>query len=601
MKPFRYGLTYVKPVRTRLLICHFLGFLGVSLGQSLPLLSSFIIDGIINYNGTAPKNTGVFSFLCSGIFGDFGTMNLLINTSILFVSIAMLRSTIFYIRNVSYVEGGFTMERNLRHDTYEKMLKMSNSSLSKYNTGEMLTVMHNDIVSFKELYTGTLLAFSISVYRILYDIVMLINISAYMLLVPIILAPLFIIVMRKYLRAAKKVSQNIRDRNSDLNLTVTEDINAIRLIRAYTNEEYETNKFRKRNEAVKDSYLDHTVTISKYNAIFNALRQAAYVGAIALCTYFIVSGSLLAGSLVACTSYVMMIMSDITSLNSNSFVFQQYMVSVEKINKFMDEEEVGFRREPVALNNVDITIRDMCVEENGQKLLDNINIDIPYGKKIGVMGATGSGKSVLLKTLSYIIPYTSGSIKLSGKEITEFDLEELRAQFSYVFQDVFLFSNTIDANIAFSKPDVAASEIEAAAKNAVADSFIKKMPQGYDTIVGEKGIGLSGGQRQRISIARAIIKDAPILILDDATSALDTETEKELLANIKEKYPLNTLLIASHKVSAVKDCDEIIFLADGKIAERGTLSELVDAKGLFFEVYTKQNEERLDDECIGGE
>ena len=210
------------------------------------------------------------------------------------------------------------------------------------------------------------------------------------------------------------------------------------------------------------------------------------------------------------------------------------------------------------------------------------------GKKIGIVGGTGSGKSVLLESLIRVHDVSSGRITMNGTDIRAYDLDSLRQKFSYVFQDVFLFSNTITSNIAYSEPEVERQQIQKAAEHAQAHGFITNLMDGYETIVGERGLGISGGQKQRVSIARALLRDAPILVLDDSTSALDVGTEKKLLADIKKFYPDKTLLISAHRLSSVVDCDEILFMRDGSIEERGTFDELMKLNGDFAKIYNIQ-------------
>ena len=198
---------------------------------------------------------------------------------------------------------------------------------------------------------------------------------------------------------------------------------------------------------------------------------------------------------------------------------------------------------------------------------------------------------MLLKSLVRIYEPTQGRISINGKDIRKYHLDDLRNEFAYVFQDVFLFSNTVDANIAFYSPETGKSNILKVAQLAQADKFIKGLPQGYSTIVGEKGLGLSGGQKQRVSIARALLKDAPVLVLDDASSALDVLTERKVMSGIKEKSPDKTVIIAAHRVTSVADCDEILYLQDGEIIERGTFEEMMALNGRFAAIYKMQTTE----------
>ena len=208
------------------------------------------------------------------------------------------------------------------------------------------------------------------------------------------------------------------------------------------------------------------------------------------------------------------------------------------------------------------------------------------------MGGTGSGKSTLLEALIRIHDVSEGEILLNGRNIKEYSLKSLRSQFAYVYQDVFLFSNTIDSNISYADPEAEEEAVIRAAEHAQAHDFITKLEEGYDTIVGERGLGISGGQKQRVSIARALVKDAPVLVLDDSTSALDVDTEKRLLEAINQHYSDKTLLISAHRMSSVVDCDEILYLLDGRIAERGTFEELMEQNGHFASVYNIQEAQK---------
>jgi ATP-binding cassette subfamily B protein len=300
------------------------------------------------------------------------------------------------------------------------------------------------------------------------------------------------------------------------------------------------------------------------------------------------------GFLVACSNYVLKIMDYVSQINNALFQVQQQLVSGQKMQNFMNcKSRIPEGTKESAGNDMpDIRIRNASLVLDSKQVLRDITLDIPYGKKIGIVGGTGSGKSVLLESLLRIHDLTGGSIKINGTDIRDYTLESLRNYYSCVFQEVFLFSNTIDSNIAYAEPDIEKEQVIQAAKHAQAHNFIKELPVGYDTIVGERGLGISGGQKQRISIARALLKDAPVIILDDSTSALDVETEKRLLFDIKSNYPEKTLLISAHRMTSVVDCDEIIYMQDGAIIERGTFDELMKLGGHFANVYNIQEAQK---------
>jgi ABC-type multidrug transport system fused ATPase/permease subunit len=405
------------------------------------------------------------------------------------------------------------------------------------------------------------------------------------------MTPFFIIALRKFKNAAKANYKIIRNCNSRMNLTVQENIEAVRLVRSFTNEELEMKKFDESNEILKNSYINQINLSSRFEVVFSTIKQIAYIGTIAICTLLVMKGYLMIGYLVACSNYVLKIMDFVSQINNTLFQVQQQLVSGQKMLNFMNcESKIPNGNKLVKKRDLPhIKIEKASLVLNGKQVLHDINLDISYGKKIGIVGGTGSGKSVLLESLLRIHDITGGRILINGTDIRDYDLESLRSYFSCVFQEVFLFSNTIDSNIAYSEPEIDKEQVVLAAKHAQAHNFIKELPVGYDTIVGERGLGISGGQKQRISIARALLKNAPVIILDDSTSALDVETEKRLLSDIKKNYPKKTILISAHRMSSVIDCDEIIYMQDGMIIERGTFKELMKLGGHFANVYNIQD------------
>ena len=283
-------------------------------------------------------------------------------------------------------------------------------------------------------------------------------------------------------------------------------------------------------------------------------------------------------------------MNNLTNLNNQIFTMQQESISGLELKEFMEKESlIPDNKAPNLRSDApNIELKDVSLVLDGQQILKNITLSIPYGKKLGIVGETGSGKSVLLKTLVRIKEITSGSITIDGHDIKDFGLTNLRNMYSYVFQDVFLFSNTIESNIAFSKRDINEEQVVSAAMHAQASKFIDSLSDRYQTIIGERGLGISGGQKQRVSIARAFHKNAPIFVLDDSTSALDVNTERILLQDIRDNFSEKTVIITAHRFSSVVDCDEILYLRDGEIVERGTFQELMALNGSFARVYNVQ-------------
>lgn len=588
MDAFKFGFRYWKrylpgDILTKLLSCILLGA-----DLLMPLITSMFINYVILQN--EPEEDNLFSFLLNGSYGQVHSMRLFLHLAAVFMGLILLKEAAVYVRNIINQKLGLALETDLRMATFHKLMELDSDTISRYNTGELLTIINSDTMMFKDLFCYIIPNIFDALFVLVSAVVLLAGINPCLLIVPVTLIPVFTAALLRFRKQAKENFAGIRRSNSNMSLTVQENIEAVRLVRSFTNEELEKDKFNSANKRVKDSYVKQVKLSSSFEAVFGIIRQTAYIGSIAVSAVLVMKGQLMVGYLVACADYVMKIMKFVTQINNGMFVMQQQLVSGKKMMDFMECETAIPSGEASAkpIEKVHIQIHEGCLAFQGKTVLRDINLDIPYGKKVGIVGGTGCGKSVLLEALIRVHDLTSGSITLNGRDIREYELDSLREKFSYVFQDVFLFSNTIDSNIAYADPQADREEVYRAASHAQAHGFITHLPDGYETIVGERGLGISGGQKQRVSIARALLRNAPVLVLDDSTSALDVYTERKLLKDIKENYPDRTLLISAHRLSSVADCDEIIYMQDGMILERGTFQELMALKGHFAAVYNIQ-------------
>lgn len=601
MEVFRFGLSYWKKYLPAAVFIQFLSFIALTCDLLIPMISEMFIDYIIR-SGT-PDKTNIFSFMLSGRYGAVHTMELLFSLSALLLLLLLIRLVLVYIKNVGNQKLGLGLETDLRMATFQKLSELDSMTISDYNTGELLTTINSDTIMFKEMFCRIVPNIIDSIMVLSVSIFLLSRISPWLLLIPVMLAPVFVMALMRFRRLARDNYKIIRGNNSRMNLTVQENIEAVRLVRSFTNEKIEKEKFDAANEELKNSYINQIKLSSKFEVVFSIVKQTAYIGSIAVSAMLVINGRIMVGFLVACTNYILKIMDHITQINNSLFQMQQQLVSGQKMCSFMKKpSRIGNGTKPVKnTEKTDISLSHVYVEADGAAILKDINLEIPSGKKVGIVGGTGCGKSVLLESLVRIYDITGGSIKLNGTEINEYDLSALRDRFAYVFQDVFLFSNTIDSNIAYSEPDIEREQIISAARHAQAHGFIQNLPDSYETIVGERGLGISGGQKQRISIARALLKNAPVLVLDDSTSALDVRTEKKLLEDIKENYPDKTILISAHRLSSVVSCDEILYMQDGMITERGTFDELMALNGRFAKVYRIQEAQNKEIINYGGD
>ncbi|MFG6393220.1 MAG: ABC transporter ATP-binding protein/permease [Lachnospiraceae bacterium] len=588
MEVLKFGLRYWKKYLPAAVFIQLLSFIALTCDLLIPMISEMLIDYVIRSD--TPDQANIFSFMLSGRYGNVHTMKLLFSLSVLLMFLVSVRLVIIYIKNVGNQKLGLGLETDLRMATFQKLSDLDSMTISDYNTGELLTTINSDTIMFKDMFCRILPNIIDSIAVLVISMVLLARIHPWLLLIPVILAPVFITALMRFRMLARTNYKTIRGNNSRMNLAVQENIEAVRLVRSFTNEKVEKEKFDVANEELKTSYINQIKLSSKFEVVFGIVKQTAYIGSIAVSAILVINGQIMVGFLVACTNYILKIMDHITQINNSLFQMQQQLVSGQKMRAFMEKpSRIENGTKPVKnTEKTDISLKHVYLEADGSTILKDIKLEIPSGKKVGIVGGTGCGKSMLLESLVRIHNITGGSITLNGTEINEYELSALRDRFAYVFQDVFLFSNTIDSNIAYSEPDIEHEQIVSAARHAQAHSFIQNLPDSYNTVVGERGLGISGGQKQRISIARALLKDAPVLVLDDSTSALDVRTEKKLIADIKENYPDKTILISAHRLSSVVSCDEILYMQDGMITERGTFDELMALNGRFAKVYRVQ-------------
>ena len=630
MTPFSFGLHYYKRNVPLALFSQLLSFIALAADLLLPLIMELFIDYVICDN--TPDSTSLFYFLLDGRAGEVHTFELFWHIALFYLGLLLIRLVLIYVRNVLNQVLGLRLETKLREVTYKKLMELDSQTISGYNSGELLQTINSDTIMYKDLFSHIYPNILDAIFVLCISVVVLFSMSAWLLLVPLFLTPVFIIGLQKFKKKARDNYLTIRRNNSGMNLTVQENIEAVRLVRAFTNEDFEKQKFDKANETLKTSHLNQIKLSAKFEVLFSSLKQVAYIGTIAISAILVIKGEFYVGFLVACANYVMKIVQYVTQINTSIFTMQQMNVAGIKMMEFMARPskvaDVGLQGEsglahvgcasgadsgaglqgvsnkrdvaqlsPDQLARPDIKVDDISLEIDGKKILSHISLDIPYGKKIGIAGSTGSGKSMLLESLLRNYELSGGKITICGKDCRELPLATLRDEFACVFQEAFLFSNTIESNIEYTDDVYAESKGDEeermlkASKNAQAHEFVSHMPLKYDTIVGERGIGISGGQKQRLSIARSLYKNSPVLILDDSTSALDIETEKALLKNLSDNYPEKTLLISAHRLSSVVGCDEIIYLQDGKITERGTFKELMALNGNFAKVYNIQEEQ----------
>ena len=388
-----------------------------------------------------------------------------------------------------------------------------------------------------------------------------------------------------------KVYDEISEENALLTTIAEENLAGVRTVKAFAREDYEIKKFYEHNKRYHDLNMQEAKVMIRFYPVFQLAGTLLPVACAVFGGISVIHGKMDLGSLAAYIIYARNCTWPMEELGWITNDISSSIASLKKVKKIYKEHST-LSLDPFA-KHVDkvvgeIEFDNVSLKLGDKQILSDISFTLHKGKTLGIMGQTGSGKSTIVNLLQRFYDPTKGTIRLDGTDIRKMDLSQVRSASSVVMQDVFLFSDTIEENIRMGRrEDMTMETIMDAAKKAKADSFIDKLDDKYETVIGERGVGLSGGQKQRISIARAISKDAPILVLDDSTSALDMETEAEIQKTLDEIKSSSRIIVA-HRISAVRNADEIIYLKDGHVAERGTHEELLRKKGLYYETYVAQ-------------
>lgn len=507
------------------------------------------------------------------------------------VVVGIGRSVFGYCKEFTFDKMSATIGTEMRKDLFAHIQTLSMSYFDNTNTGELMARIKDDIDKIWNAlgYVGMLvIEVIIHVSFVLYCMFRLNWKLAFLPLTTMIICGTVAIVMERKL---DKIYEEISEENAVLTTVAEENLAGVRTVKAFAREKYEIEKFKSHNKRYYDLNVSQAKTLVRYYPIFQFVGKALPVATTILGGVSVMNGTMSLGALVAFVEYSRNCTWPMEMLGWLTNDVSSAVASYKKIKKiYAQTAEIKDEEQPVTLEHVEgrVEFSHVSFVIEGKKILNDVSFLLPAGKTLGIMGATGSGKTSLIHLLQRFYDVTDGCIRVDDTDIRKLKLKQLRSNISVVLQDVFLFSDTIEENIKMGKrKKLEMEEIRNAAEDARAKSFIEKMEEQYDTVIGERGVGLSGGQKQRISIARALAKHAPILVLDDSTSALDMETEHEIQKTLNELEDTTKLIIA-HRISAVRHADEIIYLQDGKIAERGTHEELLEKKGLYYQTYLAQ-------------
>ena len=482
----------------------------------------------------------------------------------------------------------------MRNSLYKKLQRLSFTYYDNARTGDLMSRLTADVEGIRFFLSAGIGQFLRVVLLIVISLAVMFAYSVPLALVTMVSMPFLAVVVYRFDKLVHPAFRSIRTSLGVLNTRVQENISGMNTVKSLAREEFEIDRFTDNNSTYRDNYIFTSKVWAKFFPLMELIGNICMVVLISYGGYLVISGQLELGALVAFFSLVSYILGPLANLGFIINMFSLAKASGERLLDVLEaKEDIGQQEHPINKKQISghvtfdrVTLR--YVKDDDLALKD-ISFDAPPGKIIGLVGGTGSGKTSITQLMTRFYEPTAGSVYIDGNPVQDYDLRVLRQHIGFVLQEAFLFSTTIKENIAYGNPDtVSFEQIVDAAKRAQAHDFIMELPDQYDTMLGERGMGLSGGQKQRIAIARALLIDPSILILDDATSAVDMQTEVKIQQALKEVMKNRTTFIIAHRISSVKHADEILVLNEGEVAERGTHEFLLQNGGLYQRIYEIQ-------------
>ena len=582
MKELQHLNKYFKKYKWKLI----LGFFIVFIARIFAILTPKFSGDMIKYVEDFLNNGGEISEL----------KHQLLVTLLMLLGAALFSAFFTFLMRQMFIVVSRYMEADLKNEVYEQYQNLSLNFYKKNRTGDLMNRISED-VSKVRMYLGPAIMYGVTTVILFATVIPYMYYSAPELTLYVLIPlPILSVAIYQLSRLIHKRSTIVQQYLSHLSTFTQESFSGIGVIKAYGIEPQTYKNFEELSETNKDKNLD----LVKVQAFFFPL-MIALIGVSNLLVIYIGGKKYIDGSIpdlgviVEFLIYVNMLTWPVASVGWITSLVQQAEASQKRINEFLNEKPdiVNHTKTHTPISgNIRFDKVTFTYEDTNITALKEVSFEIKQGETLAIIGKTGSGKSTILELIGRLYDTTSGSIILGDTPITQLNLKDLRTNIGYVPQEAFLFSDSIKENIKFGEKDASDDEVIQAAKNAVVHKNIIDFSKGYDTILGERGITLSGGQKQRVSIARAIIKDPQILLFDDSLSAVDTETEEEILANLKNISVAKTTILVSHRISSAKNADKIIILDEGRIIQQGTHEDLVKEPGYYQELYRKQLDEK---------
>ena len=564
----RWFLSFLKKYRVRMIVGLILVFITSLLVLINPQISGMIVDEVIE--GQHYEKLGILLLIMIGV--------------------TLVRSLLRFTFLMCFESSSQGLVYDMREEAYRKLMKEDFNFFNKNRTGDLMSRQTGDMDAVRHMVSHVIYFSFENILVFLMALVMIFSVNVKMALCMLIVLPFTLAVTLSQRRHIKPAFDRVRDCFSSLNAFAQETIAGNRVVKAFAKEDYELEKFDRENDGYRDAQLNAASIWMKYIPMFEILSQCLTIILMIMGGFMVIDGEMTIGNMVTVNGYLWMLNSPLRQAGWIINDLQRFLTAIEKIYKvYTTEPDIKQPEHVVEKRKLkgSVTFDHVNYYTNDDTLLKDISFHVEPGQTVGIIGATGSGKSSLVNLICRFYDVNQGRVLVDDIDVRNLNLQTLRGNIGIAMQDVFLFSDTIEGNIAYGNPDCTFEQVQAAAKIANADEFIREMPEGYDTIIGERGVGLSGGQKQRISLARAILKDPSIIILDD-TSAIDMETESLIQNELKKISDERTVFIIAHRISSIIHADQILVLDNGRLVERGTHEQLLAKKGYYSTVFHHQ-------------
>ncbi|MGN0166687.1 MAG: ABC transporter ATP-binding protein [Acetatifactor sp.] len=569
MTPLKWFFSFLKKYRGLMVLGIVLTTIIAALSIVNPYLSGIIVDDVI----------------------DAGNYALLPKLIVCLLLVTLLTSILRFVYQVVFETASQGTLYDMRGKVYRKLLEEDFAFYNKKRTGDLMSRQTGDMDAIRHFVAYVIYAVYQNILLFIFALLMIFTVNTKLALCMLVIMPFTAYTTYRQAKEVKPAFKRNRECFSSLNAFVQENVSGNRVVKAFAKEDYEIEKFNRENDKFRDAQISASRVWVKYIPIFEILSYTLNLVLMLYGGYLAIQGEITLGDLVKVNGYLWMLYTPLRMAGWWVNDIQNFVTSVEKIYAtYSEEPKVTTPRTGGIHRKIrgDVEFKNVSYSADDEDIVKDISFKVTAGQTVGIIGSTGAGKSTLMNLLCRFYDTTSGQVLVDGRDVRELDLYNLRDNIGMAMQDVFLFSDTVEGNIAYGRPNCSFEEVKHAAIMADANHFISAMPDGYDTIVGERGVGLSGGQKQRISLARALLKDPSILILDDTTSAVDMETESYIQKQLKSIQKNCTVFIIAYRISSIKDADLILVMDNGRIIEQGTHDELVAAGGYYAKAFRNQ-------------